>query len=300
MEKGQFPGAEAVKVNGWFKANRFLLLRRVSQVSLLALFLAGPWLGYWIVKGNMASSLTLDVLPLTDPLVFLQAILTGNPPVQAGIIGAAVVFIFYFLVGGRVYCSWVCPINIITDTANWLRRKLKLKGGTTFSRQSRYWLLLAILILALLTGNIVWELVNPVSMVYRGLIFGMGMAWGIVIAIFLLDLLVAHNAWCGHLCPVGAFYSLIGKFSVLRISAVNRQACDDCLDCFAVCPESRVIKPALKGADQKIGPVILSGQCNNCARCIDVCAKDVFSFSTRFSNQLPESKESSNQREVMS
>ena len=300
MPKVVNPGQDAIKVKGRWKAHQFLILRRLSQIGLLALFLAGPWFGYWIVKGNMASSLTFGVLPLTDPLVFVQTLLTGNVPVQAGLIGTAIVLILYILVGGRVYCSWVCPINIITDAAAWMRRKLNLKGGTTFSRDARYWMLLAILILAFLTGTIVWELVNPVSLVYRGLIFGMGMAWGVIIAIFLLDLFVAHNAWCGHLCPVGAFYSLIGKFSLLRISAVKRQACDDCMDCFAVCPEPKVIQPALKGADKGIGPIIKSGQCNNCGRCIDVCGKEVFKFSTRFANQLPELKGSSNQREVMS
>ena len=300
MQKGAFPGVEAIQVKGWWQAYRYLILRRISQLSVLALFLAGPWFGLWIVKGNMASSLTLDFLPLTDPLVFLQTLLTGNTPVKAGIIGMIIVVLFYLLVGGRVFCSWVCPINLITDAAAWLRRKLHLKGGTTFSRQARFWMLSAILLLAWLTGSIVWELVNPVSLVYRGIIFGMGLGWGVIVAIFLLDAFVAHNAWCGHLCPVGAFYSLIGKFSLLRISALRRKDCDDCLDCYAVCPEQLVIKPALKGAENNNGPVILSGQCTNCGRCIDVCAKDVFVISTRFSNQLPESRENSTQREVMS
>jgi ferredoxin-type protein NapH len=299
MQKGQSPGFEAVQAKGWWLANRYLIIRRISQLSIIALFLTGPLLGLWIVKGNMASSLTLDVLPLTDPLIFLQTLLTGNIPVQAGILGMSIVVLFYLLVGGRVFCSWVCPINIVTDTAAWLRRKLRLKGGTTFSRQARYWLLLSILLLAWTTGSIVWELVNPVSLVYRGLIFGMGMGWGVVFGIFLLDLLVAHNAWCGHLCPVGAFYGLIGKVSLLRVSALRREDCDDCLDCYAVCPEQRVINPALKGADKNIGPVILSGECTNCGRCIDVCAKDVFVITTRFSNQLPESSGSSNRREIM-
>ncbi len=300
MQKGEFPGAEAVKSKGWLSAHRYLLFRRLSQLLIIALFLTGPLFGVWIVKGNMASSLTLDILPLTDPLVFLQTLLTGNLPVQAGLIGAAIVLLFYFVVGGRVFCSWVCPINMVTDAAAWLRRKFRLKGGTTYSRQARYWMLLAILLLAATTGSIIWELVNPVSLVYRGLIFGMGIGWGVIFAIFLLDLLVAHNAWCGHLCPVGAFYSLIGKLSLVRISAARRQECDDCLDCFAICPEQQVIKPALKGAERNLGPVILSGQCTNCGRCIDVCAKDVFVISTRFSNQLPESRGNSNQEEVMS
>jgi ferredoxin-type protein NapH len=300
MKKTKPPGQDARKVKGWWGAYRFLILRRISQISILGLFLLGPWFGYWIVTGNMASSLTLGVLPLTDPMVLLQVLLSGNTPVKAGIVGAVIVLIFYLLVGGRVFCSWVCPINIITDAAQWLRRKFNIKGGTTFSRQSRYWMLLAVFVLPVITGTIVWELVNPVSLVYRGLIFGMGLAWGVVAAIFILDLFVAQNAWCGHLCPVGAFYSLIGKVSVLRISAAKRKDCDDCMDCFVVCPESKVIKPALKGEDQGFGPVILSGQCNNCGRCIDVCAKNVFNYSTRFNNKLPQIKENANRREVMS
>jgi ferredoxin-type protein NapH len=56
------------------------------------------------------------------------------------------------------------------------------------------------------------------------------------------------------------------------------------MDCFAVCPEQQVIKPALKGASKGLGPVILSGNCTNCGRCIDVCARDVFKFDVRFNN----------------
>jgi len=120
--------------------------------------------------------------------------------------------------------------------------------------------------------------------VFRGLVFGMGAAWGLLAAVFLLDLLISRRAWCGHLCPVGAFYSLIGTASLVRVSAADREQCDDCMDCFAVCPEHQVIRPALKGAERGIGPLIMSGNCTNCGRCIDVCARDVFRFSTRFHN----------------
>jgi ferredoxin-type protein NapH len=278
------PGADAVASKGWFKAHRWLLLRRASQLGVLALFLAGPWLGLWVVKGNLASSLTLGVLPLTDPLVLLQQLLTGHWPQVAAFTGAAIVLAFYLLVGGRVYCAWVCPVNIVTDAAAWVRGRLGIKGGAYLSRSARYWLLGAILLGALISGGIIWELVNPVSMVFRGLVFGMGLAWGLVAALFLFDLLVSRRGWCGHLCPVGAFYGLLGKLSPLRVSAVKREQCNDCMDCFAVCPEPQVIRPALKGAPQALGPVILSGECTNCGRCIDVCSQDVFRFASRFHN----------------
>ena len=279
----KYPGFEAVKKNGWLSAHKYLLLRRLSQFGILSLFLAGPLLGVWIVKGNMSSSLTLDVLPLSDPFVFIQTLFAGHLPETTMIVGVLVVSAFYMLVGGRVYCSWVCPINIVTDAADWLRRKLNIKSSLSFSRMGRYTLLASILIVSLVTGTIVWELINPVTMLQRELVFGMGFSWLFVVGIFLLDAFISRRAWCGHLCPMGAFYSLIGKVSLIKTSAVNRDQCDDCMDCFSICPEPQVIKPALKGVEGS-NTVIISGNCTNCGRCIDVCAKDVFKMSNRFIN----------------
>ena len=300
MKAGGRPGEEAIRVKGWLRAHRYLILRRLSQLAILVLFLVGPWFGIWLVKGNIASSLTLDVLPLSDPLVLLQVFATGHLPETAALIGGLIVLAFYLLVGGRVYCSWVCPVNIVTDLAEWIRRKLKIKGTANFSEKTRNWLLGAILVLAAITGSVAWELVNPVSMVFRGLLFGMGLAWGVIAAVFLLDVFVGRRAWCGHLCPVGAFYGLVGEAAVLRVSAARREQCDDCMDCFTVCPEHQVIKPALKGADKGIGPVIMSGHCTNCGRCIDVCGRDVFKFSTRFANKHQLVSGMNQQREVSS
>ncbi len=276
-------GKEAIAKKGWLGAHKWLILRRISQLGILAAFMAGPWLDLWIVKGNLASSLTLETLPLTDPHILLQAMLSGVVPETTAIIGVFIVLAFYALVGGRVYCSWVCPVNMVTDAAAWLRRKLGIRGASHASRSTRYWILALTLILPLITGGIVWELVNPVSITFRGLVFGMGLAWVLILGIFLFDLFVSRDGWCGHYCPVGAFYSLLSVRAPLRIIAVNREACDDCMDCFNVCPEAQVIKPALKGADKGTGPVITATQCTNCGRCIDVCAKDVFEFGNRYS-----------------
>jgi ferredoxin-type protein NapH len=57
------------------------------------------------------------------------------------------------------------------------------------------------------------------------------------------------------------------------------------MDCYAVCPENQVISPALRGKGGDT-PVILSGDCTNCGRCIDVCDQDVFRFGTRFHNKM--------------
>ena len=277
-------GAEAIEAKGWLKSHQWLMLRRTSQLSILGLFLLGPLANIWIVKGSLASSLTLDTLPLTDPYLLLQSLLAGHVPEATALIGAAIVLFFYLFVGGRVYCAWVCPTNLITDSAAWLQRKLDIKPSTRFSRNTRYWLLVLTLLLALFSGTLMWELVNPVSLVFRGLVFGLGLGWAVITALFLFDLLIAHRGWCGRLCPMGAFYGLIGRFSLMRVVAVEREQCNDCMDCYEVCPEPQVISPALKGDVKNIGPVVKDGACTNCGRCIDICSKDVFRFGLRFEN----------------
>lgn len=277
------PGFDAIARKGWLGAHRWLLARRVCQLGVLGLFLLGPWAGLWIVKGNLTYSRTLDLLHLADPYVLLQTVAARHVPEQPVVIGAVTVLVFYVLVGGRVYCSWVCPLNIVTDAARWLRDRLGITGpGARLSAATRYWVLGATLLLALATGTVAWEMVNPVSMLHRGLIFGMGAGWLVVLAVFAFDLLVSRHGWCGHVCPVGAFYGILNRFSPLKVSAVRRADCNDCIECFAVCPEPQVIKPALKGAKHGIGPVILDSACTNCGRCIDVCSKNVFAFGSRF------------------
>lgn len=279
------PGLEAIAAKGWLRAWKWLLLRRASQLGFLALFLVGPWFGWWIVKGTLASSLTLGILPLTDPYTLLQSLAARHWPEFTAILGALIVLAVYLVVGGRVYCSWVCPMNLVTDAALWARRRLGLGLGANLKRETRYAILAASLAVSALTGVVAWELVNPVTILHRGLLFGMGFGWALIAAIFLFDLLVARHGWCGHLCPVGAFYGLLGKAGPLKVLARRRAQCNDCMDCYNVCPEPQVITPALKGEKKGLGPVITDSACTNCGRCIDVCSKDVFEFGTRFGNK---------------
>jgi ferredoxin-type protein NapH len=277
-------GKDAIKVRGWWQAHKWLILRRLSQLGILGLFLLGPLAGVWVIKGNLSSSMILDTVPMTEPILMLQMLAAGFVPAGLALVGLLVVLALYLLIGGRAYCSWVCPLNPVTDAAHWLRERLGLRGGVKLSRQLRYWFLGLVALLSLVTGTLAYESLNPVSLTHRAIIFGAGSAWLLVLAIFLFDLLLVRHGWCGHLCPMGALYGLLGRVSLMRVRAEQRAACDDCMDCFAVCPEPQVIKPALKGAGQGIGPVIDEAQCTNCGRCIDVCGKSVFRFGDRFNN----------------
>jgi ferredoxin-type protein NapH len=290
VSAGTYPGADAITEKGWLRAHKWLLLRRGTQLGILALFLAGPVFSVWIVKGNLTASLTLGVLPLTDPYVLLQTLFAGHVAAGTALLGAAIVLAVYAIIGGRVYCAFVCPMNIVTDAANWLTRRLDLPKGWQPPRNTRLWLLGATLVAAAVTGVTAWELLNPVTILHRGLVYGAGAAGTAAAAIFLFDLLISRRGWCGRLCPMGAFYGLVGTVSLVRVSARRRDACNDCMDCFQVCPEPHVITPALQGAAHGAGPVILSRDCTNCGRCIDVCSKNVFAFDLRYRNPTPDPK----------
>lgn len=130
-------GQDAIVEKGWFKTHQWLLMRRATQLSILGLFLLGPLAGIWWIKGNLSASLFLDTIPMADPFLLLQTLFTGHLPEMTAIIGAAIIFGFYFFVGGRVFCSWVCPVNIVTDSAGWLRRRLGLRKSTQLSRDRK-------------------------------------------------------------------------------------------------------------------------------------------------------------------
>ncbi|MFH4568883.1 quinol dehydrogenase ferredoxin subunit NapH [Vibrio diabolicus] len=271
----QNAGKEAVEKLGWWRAHRFLILRRLCQLSIIALFMAGPTLG--ILTGNLSSSMLLDAVPLSDPLILLQALATGHVPEFNALLGVVIVVVFYAILAPRAFCAWVCPLNIVTDLAAWLRRKLNIKASYRWSPTIRYWLIPVLMLGSALSGAILWTWLDPVAALHRGLVFGMGAGWVLIALVFVLDLLLVEHGWCGHLCPLGATYGVIGRKSLLRVTAVRREDCTKCMDCFYVCPEPEVLRQPLKEGDRRV----MDQNCISCGRCLDVCPEHVFEFKNR-------------------
>ena len=260
---------------------RYRVARRLSQLAILLAFAAGPWLGIFVARGTLASSVWFDAVPLTDPFVLLQSLAAGHRPAIAAVAGALFVVAFLAVFGGRFFCAWVCPVNAITDAARALRGRLGWRKAAVLrlDKRLRHVVLFAVLAGSFAGGVIVWELVNPITMTLRALVFG---AWVgalvAVVAIFLFDFLLLSNGWCGHVCPVGAFHASIGRPGLLRVAAVRQSACTNCGECFRHCPEPQVIGPALRGVDGH-GIGIDDADCLRCGRCIEVCDEGVFAFS---------------------
>ncbi|EJG1031652.1 quinol dehydrogenase ferredoxin subunit NapH [Vibrio parahaemolyticus] len=268
----QNAGKEAIEKLGWWRAHRFLVLRRLCQLTIIALFMAGPTLG--VLTGNLSSSMLLDTVPLSDPLIVLQALATGHIPEFNALLGVVIVVVFYAILAPRAFCAWVCPLNIVTDLAAWLRRKFNIKASYRWSPAIRYWLIPVLMLGSALSGAILWTWLDPVAALHRGLVFGMGAGWVLIALVFVLDLLLVEHGWCGHLCPLGAAYGVIGRKSLLRVTAVRREDCTKCMDCFYVCPEPEVLRQPLKEGDRRV----MDQNCISCGRCLDVCPEHVFEF----------------------
>ncbi|ELB2104449.1 quinol dehydrogenase ferredoxin subunit NapH [Vibrio parahaemolyticus] len=271
----QNAGKEAIEKLGWWRAHRFLVLRRLCQLIIIALFMAGPTLG--VLTGNLSSSMLLDTVPLSDPLIVLQALATGHIPEFNALLGVVIVVVFYAILAPRAFCAWVCPLNIVTDLAAWLRRKFNIKASYRWSPAIRYWLIPVLMLGSALSGAILWTWLDPVAALHRGLVFGMGAGWVLIALVFVLDLLLVEHGWCGHLCPLGATYGVIGRKSLLRVTAVRREDCTKCMDCFYVCPEPEVLRQPLKEGDRRV----MDQNCISCGRCLDVCPEHVFEFKNR-------------------
>ncbi len=257
---------------------RYLIARRFVQISLLVLYFGANAWGWNILMGNLSSSLLLGIVPLSDPYAALQMFAAGAILSVDLIIGAGIVTLFYMTIGGRAFCSWVCPINLITDASSLIRRFFDIDRSQKrqpSTRNMRYWVLAMSLIISFALGITAFEFISPISMVHRGIVFGLGFGWAAMLIIFLFDIFVLKNGWCGHICPLGGFYSLLGRFSLIKVQH-NAQNCTGCMDCKVVCPEKQV----LFMIDKESLPV-LWGECTSCARCIEVCNDNALNFSIR-------------------
>ncbi|MCH9813380.1 MAG: quinol dehydrogenase ferredoxin subunit NapH [Epsilonproteobacteria bacterium] len=255
---------------------RFLIARRFTQILLLVLYFGANAYGWSVLTGTLSSSTLLGVVPLADPFAVVQMFAAGAILGVDVLIGALLIVLFYGIIGGRAFCSWVCPINMVTDLANWLRRKLyldKVERKIWVSRNVRYWVLGLTLVVSFITGVAAFEFVSPISILNRGIVFGMGMSMAIVLAIFFFDLFVLKNGWCGHICPLGGFYGLVGKYAPLSVLH-NQPNCTLCMKCKEVCPESQVLHMIGKKSIK-----VMDAECTSCGRCIEVCDDDALGFS---------------------
>jgi ferredoxin-type protein NapH len=248
---------------------RWTISRHLTQLAVLGI-IASPLAGLAIFQGNLAAA-RIAGLALADPLAALQVVAGARVAVPAFIGSALLVTVFYFLLGGRTFCAWACPVYLLTEVTDKAWRRLAPERRTYPLSWKRGALLLTLL-LTLLTGLPLFETVSPIGVVGRAIAFG-SLAPLLLLAAIAAVELAARRLWCRSLCPLGGFYALVGTLSPLRIR-FSASACTGCNDCRPVCPVEEVLEPPLdRGA-----PSVASGECTRCGACIDHCSSRALCF----------------------
>ncbi len=266
----------------------YLVARRLVQASVIAMLWGGAHLGWTLARGDLSSTLVLGTVPLSDPFALFQVLATGHLPATTALLGGAVTLGVYLLLGGRAWCAWVCPVNPVADLAGWLRRRLSPRGLLEIDGRARLWMAAGFLVLSALLGTTAFEMVSPIGLLQRDLVYGLGAGLLVVPFLLVLDTFVLRHGWCGSLCPLGGFWSVVGAASLARVR-FDAAKCDRCGDCAIVCPESQVLR---FGEMARTG-LVRSGDCSNCLRCVEVCPHDALALGSRFHphSHIPEGNE---------
>ncbi|MDR1284760.1 MAG: NapH/MauN family ferredoxin-type protein [Campylobacteraceae bacterium] len=214
---------------------------------------------------------------LIDPFISMQMFLAHHNLHVNLIIGTVTILAFYLIMGGRAFCSWVCPYNILGEISERLHKILvekKIIRSYKFNHKIKYVFWVFFLFLAFFAGYLVFEIINPVGILSRAIVYGWSFALLIVTVLFLVEVFFAQRFWCRYICPIGTTYSFLGWISVMKIKRTNE--CDRCNACSKVC----LVPHVLKKQDKK-EITIISGECTLCGRCIEVCHKDALIFDTK-------------------
>ena len=264
--------------------HRFTIARRVVQLSVLALFIGTLHAGWTLfgaplLAGNLSASTIAGVVPMADPFAVLQLLAARHPVATELLIGGVITLGVYALIGGRFFCAWVCPMNIVTDAAESLRQRMDSSARhdlLRLPRSTRYGALVLALVVSAAAGVAAFEWLSPVAMLHRELIYGAGLGLTGALAVFLFDAFVLRHGWCGHLCPLGAFWALVGRVGQVKV-AFDAASCTHCGECIKVCPEP----PVLNLAQAAERGLIASSECTGCARCIAICPESSLRVALR-------------------
>lgn len=252
---------------------KYAIARRVVQFATLGLFILGNLGILKLLEGDLSTSSVLGIVNLSDPFAVLQLFLAGFSVGASAIIGAIIVLVFYALIAPRAFCGWVCPVNIVTDLAYVIREKLKITHNlANFSPKVRYYLLALSLVLSALFGIAAFESVSFVGAFTRSIVFLGSSFFAIFLILLIVDIFVEKRFICSHLCPLGAFYGIVSKYSLIRVK-YDESKCKRCNECRRVCPE---ISP-LEMVGKHDG--FVNSECISCGRCVEICNDDALNFS---------------------
>lgn len=204
---------------------------------------------------------------------------------------------FLILMGvllGRFICGFLCPFGWLQDLLHKIPgKKLSTKKLKPLTYVKYAVLVLAVVVLPITAVNDlgmgdpffckyicpqgVLEGALPLSAVNAGIRSALGALFnwklGILLAVVVLSILF-YRPFCKWICPLGAFYGLMNKVSLLGIQ-VHTHKCVSCGKCAKACK-----------MDVDVTKTPNHSECIRCGKCITACPMDALQF--RYGFGVPE------------
>lgn len=248
--------------------------------SIVTLFTKDPENALDNFKGTTWSATLFDY-QISDPLAVVSQT-AAKKSVNWTFFLTALIPILITLLMGRIFCSWICPANLLFElndnVAVWLKNKgIELPINKVFlpNASTKYGILLFGLLLCISSGIGVFTYIYPPAIIGREIYYAIaisGFSVGILFLVFalLFDLFIERRGFCRYLCPGGALYALLGRFRLLKIRRDISQ-CNNCQMCNGICP-------------YKLTPMSddFGMECNNCGDCISICHSSALSYQIKF------------------
>ena len=183
--------------------------------------------------------------------------------VQRAIIGFGVglgimlaLLVLAIVVGGRVYCSVLCPLGLMQEVL-----ELVFARRRNLQKNRPYKYLIAAGVLGMMLGGsaALGQMIEPYSLFGKAL---SGACYGLAILVLIAVLVWwKGRLFCTNVCPVGAILGLMAKHSLLKIY-IDDKACVACGACASKC-QAGCIDIKNKTVDNET--------CVKCLKCLSVC-----------------------------
>ena len=261
------------------RSHKWRILRWSSIFLFNGLFVLSYWLDLQLVEGALTASRILG-FHFADLNSSLQLMLAHKHVVINLVIGVTTVLLLYAVIGGRNFCSWVCPYHFLSELAEMVHLKLvgkKLVRDHELDRRLRLALFFVFALLAFGTGYPLFEAISPVGILSRALTYGViiGLIW--VALLLLVEIVWSRRMWCRYVCPIGMGYGVAGVVAPVRVM-YDAEMCLHEGKCRQVCLVPHVLDMTKLGFARDLKTPI-GADCTRCAMCIEVCPTGALTFN---------------------
>ena len=191
---------------------------------------------------------------------------------------------------GRFICGFLCPFGWLQELLHKIPgKKLSTKKLKPLTYLKYAILLLAVVLLPAIVVNDlgmgdpffckyicpqgVLEGAIPLAAVNEGIRSALGSLFNWKLAILIVVVILSilfYRPFCKWICPLGAFYALMNKVSLLGIK-VDEHKCVSCGKCARVCK-----------MDVDVTKTPNHTECIRCGKCITACPTDAIKFNYGF------------------